>query len=414
MTAPAAPLAPRDRLALVDVLRGFCVLAILLVNFIGDTETTFPKADEAVAWWLDTLVSNSIYPLFAFLFGFGFAMQLERAPAGDAAVMLLYLRRMLGLVLIGLFHMVVIWRGDILLNYALMGFILIPFRWVPTRALLVVIVLLLARHVSNLSLDDTVRSWTSASVADERNATLAQEIRNDHGRQINYRRMRADAEPGTWRGGLADRSYEAAVNLRDATTGVTGLLDEFSSNIFIMFLLGLYGGRRRWLQDAGNRRKQFAIAGGIALLLVVAGNISFYQEPANAALQRFLGFWAANVALAAVYLCVFALLVPRGGKVAERLAILAPVGRMALTNYITQSVVMTWLFEPWGVGLDEPGTTAWLLLNLAFFFAVQVPWSHWWLKRFRYGPLEWAWRSMTYGAWQPIRRDAATLQPLAT
>jgi uncharacterized protein len=413
VTQAPSPIARQDRVVLIDILGGLCILAILLVNFTGSTGTLFPTLDDEVSWWFDLLIQNSNFPVFAFLFGYWFAMQMERASTQNSAVMIVFLRRMLALVLIGLFHLVLIWRGDILLDYALLGIILIPFRWVPTRALLLVILLLLARDVFSYPLPDNVQRWTSASTANQGSAILAQEVRNDHGRQINLRTMRARDKAGSWREALDDRAYEAAVNLRDLTTGLGGILRKLSEHIFIMFLLGMYAGRRGWLQDASKYRKQFLIATAVALLLVVAGNISYYHEPSSAPLRRALGWWCANISLGAFYLCIVAFAVTSGGTLAKRLRIFAPVGMTALSNYVAQSVVMTFVFQPYGLGVANPSTTGWLLLNIAFFFLVQVPLSHWWVARFRYGPLEWVWRSLAYGSWQPMRRVPAPMLPQA-
>jgi len=81
----------------------------------------------------------------------------------------------------------------------------------------------------------------------------------------------------------------------------------------------------------------------------------------------------------------------------------APAGRIGLTNYLLQSITMTVLFSHYGLSLKAPSTSIWLAINLAFFFAVQLPVSRWYVQRFRFGPAEWVWRSLTYGRMQPMR-----------
>jgi uncharacterized protein len=88
--------------------------------------------------------------------------------------------------------------------------------------------------------------------------------------------------------------------------------------------------------------------------------------------------------------------------------IFAPAGRIGLTNYLLQSVAMTVAFSHYGLSLKPPTTALWVLVNLVFYFGVQVPFSHWWVKRFRFGPAEWVWRSLTYGTPQPMRLQPVT------
>jgi uncharacterized protein len=114
----------------------------------------------------------------------------------------------------------------------------------------------------------------------------------------------------------------------------------------------------------------------------------------------------ANPGLTAFYVTSIALLFTFTALGRRALGVFAHPGRMGLTNYLMQSVVMTAMSESYGFGW-APSTTAWLVLNVAFFFAVQVPLSRWWLARYRYGPVEWLWRSVTYGSPQPFRLKSA-------
>ena len=130
---PLTPVASSERVELIDILRGFALLGILTVNFWGTSGESVRRLDLILSKTLDIVVSASFYPLFSFLFGLGFAVQLQRARARGAGIVLTYLRRMLALFLIGSFHAIVIWDGDILTWYALFGLVLIPLHRLSDR-----------------------------------------------------------------------------------------------------------------------------------------------------------------------------------------------------------------------------------------------------------------------------------------
>jgi uncharacterized protein len=176
------------------------------------------------------------------------------------------------------------------------------------------------------------------------------------------------------------------------------------NDILVYFLIGLLVGRSGVLQEAHQRRRTLFIAGGVATIVGAGGAITYamgWFEGGPAWLGN-LGWNVANPGLTAFYVMAITLLCTFTTWGRRAFGVFVSAGRMGLTNYLMQSVVMTAMSESYALGWT-PSTTAWTLINLGFFFAVQVPLSRWWLDCFRYGPVEWVWRSATYGPAQPFK-----------
>lgn len=406
------PVGESDRLELIDVLRGFALLGILLVNFWGNEapEGMMRAIDSAASEVLDVLISSSFYPLFSFLFGLGFAVQLLRARARGSGVTLVYLRRMMALLLIGAFHAIVIWNGDILLDYAIIGLLLIPLHRLGDRWLVGVVLLLYAMSLGGQPMRARLlRLGTSDTNA--RAAELEQVARNQLGASTNALRQRIELNEAG-----AGEAFRATITANWQAYSST-VRNRFSRNLFfsdilLYFIVGLVVGRRRWLEDPSRYRRGFAWAAGTGLVATLAGNILTYTvEPSGSSVWGRLTWDATNLGLTVFYVSSFAVAFAHWPRVVAALRVFAAPGRIGLTNYLMQSVVMTLLFAKYGFRIDEPGTTLWILVNLVFFFAVQVPVSRWWVPRFHFGPAEWVWRSMTYGTLQAMRRVAPVAIP---
>ena len=405
MTTPALePVRPGERVPVVDVLRGFALLGILLVNFEGEVGALFPSIDRAVRTGLDLLVSESFYPLFSFLFGLGLALQLTRAQG--AGLVHLYLRRLLVLFLIGTVHSLLIWDGDILVQYAMLGVLLIPLHRLPSRGVVLVAVLLLAFQFGESRVRRAVEGWRSTP-ASEQARELATGQREERYRIEGNLELRA-GEDGTWRDNLASRWYKYSRKVNDYLHPLRAL----GADYLLLFVIGLYVGGRRLLEQARLHRSGLAVAAVLGAMAALVGNVirqSFPEVGADAELALWM---AANYGVTVVYVAGLILLVVRGRWAGQKLSALAPVGRMGLTNYLLQSLVMTLLFFPYGIDLPDLGAALRVLVNGGFFFAVQVPLSHWWLTRYRFGPAEWVWRSLTYGRFQPMRLGGVAPPPV--
>ncbi|HYO59070.1 DUF418 domain-containing protein [Archangium sp.] len=420
-TAPlseARPVDTRERLALLDVLRGFALGGVFVSNvhmwFSG--RAFIPRAQMEAAMssasWLDTaaiygtgtLVNGKFITLFAFLFGLGFSVQMFRAEARGASVAPLYMRRLGVMFLIGAIHLLGLWYGDILTTYAAVGFALLLFRQRADKTLLLwAAVLILIAPVAMTSLMKLL-PMEEAKAAMERSA------------QARAQTLEAFTS-GTWFEVVrANARYFFGQFIRNLLPFLFALLGRF--------LLGLMAGRRRLFHDAPQHLAFFRklLGWGLALggLASAAGFVVQYLmrqkmlDPQASWLVLMSPVRQLNeVGLAAFYVAGLVLLFQREWW-QRRLLVLAPVGRMALTNYLTQTVLGVFIYYGVGLGLiGKLGPAANIGLTLAL-FCVQVVFSHWWLARFRFGPIEWVWRSLTYGKAQPMRQPVATASATVT
>jgi uncharacterized protein len=208
--------------------------------------------------------------------------------------------------------------------------------------------------------------------------------------------------------GLMGRAWSYLYEVRGLMNPMT-VADRWGNTILLAFLLGLYAGRGRWFEDVARRTRAFAAGLVAGVVLSLAGKV--YQRlglELGAAVADFFDR-IPNLGVTLFYVSVLMLLMAREGVALRALRLIAPAGRMGLTNYLMQSLVMTLvIFEPYGLNLGDPGTTIMLIVHVVFFLCLQVPLSHWWLNRFRFGPAEWVWRSLTYGSPQPMRIPVAT------
>lgn len=407
-TDTAAPLAAGERLAHVDVVRGFALFGILLVNMAlfkapAIVQASAPAAtnllDQLAAQAINLFAEGKFFTLFSFLFGFGFATQLLRARQHGVPFAPRYMRRLLVLLLFGVAHATLLWYGDILVTYALLGFALLLFRDSSPRtllawaiALLLGMTLLLGGGIAFVELQRADPAAGAAILAAEREqlASVEAEIRRD---------------TELYRAG----SYGELVLAR--TLAPVGLIYNLVTQgipVLAMFLLGLYAGRRGILADVPAHRGLLRRVRFWGLLLGLT--LSTLLVLAQTRLSLFGGLAALLLAhsltgplLALGYAATLVLLHERPRWRAP-LAPLGAVGRMALTNYLLQTLICTTLFYGYGFGLyGQVGAALGVVLTLAI-FALQVGWSVWWLRRFQFGPAEWLWRTLTYGRAQPMRR----------
>jgi len=396
----AAPVRGKERIEFVDILRGFALLGVLLMNMYGfsgqmagyTNPLPLPLVDRAVVVLVRFLVEAKFYSMFSFLFGWGMAMQMTRAETGGTRFLPVFLRRLFILLIIGVLHANLIWDGDILTTYALFGFLLLLFRKRSGKALLVtaVLVLLLSIVLTVPGEEmDAVRGWYD-------NLTAF---------------LRSDAYPESL---YATGTYRQVTQLRiqDFLAGHSQFIYYFG-NIFGMFLLGLYVGKRRIFQEIRQHLPTLRKVVWICLALGLVFNaifISVIVWPRRVPseyhhLVRVGGRTIGAPALMLFYVIGIILLVQRENWY-RRLAPLANVGRSALSNYLLQSVVCTLIFYHYGLGLyGEIGPPLALILTLAIYWT-QVRLSEWWFERFQFGPMEWVWRTLTYGRRQPLRREA--------
>jgi len=407
VTSLPGPTQPQERILAIDILRGFALLGILAVNFHGAEVARTAGIDDEVRRLLWFLIDSKFYTTFSFLFGLGFALQLLRAKQRKTRIVPVYLRRMAVLYLIGLFHAILIWQGDVLLYYAAMGFFLILFRSLPKTLLLVFVVLSLAFEFWTY-LPSSPPDRISALLPARHNPEVQQQKELE--RALDYVKVSK-----AWQNvSLKSRfgTYFQAVKARFQAwkAGIGFLSSHFWSSAFAMFLLGLYAGRRRIFHDLQGRRKflrrmmwtTLPFALGLNLIYAYGPQIlgRLYQQIPDWGFS--LLYVLAGPAGSLFYISALLLLLVKSERWARRLGFLRWVGRMPLSNYLMQSIIGTMVYYGYGLGMYyRLSYLQGLLLTLAV-FALQIPLSRWWLSKFQFGPFEWLWRSLTYGRPQPV------------
>lgn len=354
--------------------------------------------DRIVKLLVVFFVDHKFYTLFSFLFGLGFTIQLSRTEERRYSLVPFYSRRVSILAVIGLLHIAFVWYGDILLIYAIGGFGLLAVRRWNTR-LLLTLALALALFVR--AAIGVLPPLSGAPDSPHVDAEMKENVEKE--------RKLAIFDGSSYR---AIARENAAAYYRDIVGRGVGLF--LLPQVFARFILGLYVGRRNWAPRSAELRPilrrllpgtiTVGIVGNGAAMLIehleqtnVLGRDSVWLRAASPVEE------AGILALAFAYLNVLVLLFHRSATWHRRLGYLAPVGRMALTNYLTQSVLYLVLFTGVGFGLYGDVGPAWCVALALIIFAAQMAFSAWWLARYRFGPAEWAWRTLTYGQLQRMR-----------
>jgi len=403
-----APVDPGRRLVHVDMVRGFALFGVLLVNMFNFGATSpmwTDTADQAAFSAMRMFFETKSWRLFSFLFGFGFALQMQRARDQGVLFLPRYLRRLAILFVFGMAN-ALLYDGDILMYYAEMGLILLLFIRVPPRWLLIIAASLMVVPAVQRGLGavisgpgDVVPAERRVELALQRNAELAATHPYSVGGILDVMAENAEAIPP------------------NPLTDVYGLESSFA--YLPMFLLGLYVCRRRIFHEPADhlllleRVCRWGIGGGLACMMYERVHAALFDyrmasSQLSAPLPQFVGdavFTFGATALAFGYAAGIVLM-SRHVRWRRVVAPLASVGRMALSIYLLQTLMFSTLFYGYGfgrVGRAGPAEVcAWAIL----FYLLQVLVANTWLGRFRYGPAEWLWRSLTYGRRQPMSLPA--------
>jgi len=367
------PVGPTERILALDVLRGFAMFGVLVAYCMWSLGTApeddWSRLDEWLAEAVHFAVDGKFYTILAFLFGLGFSIQLARA-ADDPNAIETYCRRLAALAAIGLGHALLLRNSDILLPYALTGFLMIPFRRLSDRAIVT------AAFIAMLIPAAAHALWQASG------ALIPQ---RPHLEQAPYL-----VENAAW------VHYWYSTAIFTWPTNIT------------LFLFGLLAGRHRLLSRTSGDWRPLAIFG---LAAIVFGTALFFAHRgllAASLIPRPFGdllftfhCWGLSSAYAAALL--LALRTTRG---ARALLPLAAIGRLALTNYLMQAALIVPLCLTFG-WFDRFTPVTSLGLALAVFLLVQLPFSLLWLRYFEFGPAEWLWRVFTYGRPPAIKRTIA-------
>jgi len=519
-----SPLVPQQRIAALDVVRGFALFGIFLMNIewfnrpITELGAGMPTGveglDHAVGWFVHTFVRSKFWTMFSLLFGMGFAVMLARAQAAGRGFLGPYLRRTLALAVFGLVHGVLLWTGDILLSYASAALVLLlalfgrawqgllliallaaatvlkapvgGFIAVVALALLVALYLRNDRMVRISGIDVSLSSIVLAGLAlamlvagvigmvlqggkfaglvvgamvavlaawlvhrfrEPRGQRLlraglflyfapvlamllgaaasmmapgsrAQEQTPEQKQQVEERRAEHRATVAEERRIMTSGSYREAVGFR-----AKEYLGDYAGNsgflaiVLSLFLVGAWFVQSGVMTEPARHLPLFRRLAFVALPLGTAATVASSLLATSHVPGENTQLWQLAMGLQMLgalpmslgYLAVLVLLLQFPAW-ARSLGWLAPAGRMALTNYLSQTVACSLVF--YGYGFGQWGMPrAWQVVFVVAVFAVQVLVSHWWLRRFRYGPLEWLWRAVTY-LQVPRMRQGPLAQPV--
>ena len=378
------PVDPSQRIEAIDVLRGLALFGVIAINAVFEFRVSIfeqflpaagdvPFIDRALKEFLAAAVELKAFALFSLLFGVGLAIQFDRLANHPRRVALL-VRRLMVLLLIGAVHLLLVWNGDILVEYALAGLIVVPLLfgpgWLAVLAAAASLLLFVAMPLLPPVLQFPSQPWIRDHIAE---ATSA------------------------YRGGFLD---VLAFRIREIPA-IFPLHVLIFPRTIALFLSGAAVWRCGILRRASHpSRLLFGIAaagvvcgGGLTL---AAEGTAWFGWRAREAIERLGGVILAMGYAATVIGLVG---VPLGQRM---LAWAAPVGRMAFTNYLAQSLILGWIFYGYGFGLfGRVSVTAAFAIGVLV-YAAEVAISGWWLNRYRYGPVEWLWRALMYGAWQPM------------
>ena len=385
------PVGPSERIDALDVLRGLALFGVLAMNivtvfrvsifaqFLPNTEPA-GLLDRAMAALLTVAVDFKALALFSLLFGVGLAIQFERL-GGTARGMILLVRRLVVLLAIGLVHLYLIWNGDILVEYALAGFVVLPFLGAPRWLTAVTALLLILLYVAMPLLPQVVSlPGTAGMTALVRDATHAYGT----GGFFDVLAFRIHEVPAIFPLHVMVFPRTVALFLVGAFVWRSGILRQASANLRLLIGVATFG---------------IVLGGGLTL---AATGRELFDWP-SLGRGHFPAERLGAIVLASGYAAavIAAANLPKGLRC---LAWAAPLGRMAFTNYLMQSVVCGWIFYGYGLGqFGRRGVAATLAIGIVVYVA-QVLFSAWWLRRYRFGPVEWFWRSCTYGVMQPMRK----------
>ncbi|MGZ8352426.1 MAG: DUF418 domain-containing protein [Allosphingosinicella sp.] len=413
----AATEAP-PRIATLDIVRGVAVMGILAMNIVGfalpfqaymNPAALGPVGEADFASWLVSFifVDGKMRGLFSLLFGASMMLVIEQATAKGEAADLIHYRRMFWLLFFGLIHLYLIWFGDILTGYALIGMIAFLFRNLSQRArvgwaagLLIVQMLIFAGLAA---LATTLQQSAAAPGAAPALVAEWQGLEGMFGTMSPEARAQ---EFALYRGGYAEI---LADRVKDQALGPIKGLGLFGWETLAYFLLGMAALRSGFLTGGWSpaRYLKTALLGfgfGIPAYALLAWLL--VRDGFSVPMLFGLSMGAAvpfRLLMVIATASLIILATRKGGALADRIA---AAGRAAFTNYLGTSLIMTTLFYGYGGGLFARLGRAELWLVVLAAWALMLLWSRPWLDRFHYGPLEWLWRSLARGSAQPMRRHA--------
>lgn len=408
------PVQANERETFMDVLRGFAILGIFIAN-LGTGFTWYresahltgpmllPEWDHKMSFVHHMFIEGKFYSIFSLLFGWGIALQVKRGLAKGTDALPTIKRRLVFMLLLGAIHLL-IWPGDIVFFYALLGFLLLPFRKFSNKTLLItgasLILLPILLYAAKMRWP-----WLNAPAG----------ILFDTGGKVDHYLSGNNSEDD-FKNLLRHGNWWDILKV-----DIAGFFFRYGYLFFVsripkvlgMFLIGYVIGRTDFYKNIMQHKKIlygtiiFGLLIGLPANYWLAHYMSWYERDYfNLKINGFyqtLAYAAGVVPLAMAYVAIFMLSfqTTTGKKI---LSVLAPVGKMAFSNYIMQSLIGNFIFLGAGLGyMEQVGPVYYTLFGIVIFI-IQIIISTIWLKYFNYGPLEWLWRSATYKKWQPLKK----------
>ncbi len=403
-----SPVAANERIGSLDLLRGVAVLGILLMN-IRAYSMIYASYLNPLAWGDFTGMNKAVWimnhifsegkfiAIFSMLFGAGVVLIGRKAEEKGKGGLGLHLSRNMWLIFFGCIHAYLLWYGDILFTYGVCSIPVFFMRKISPRKLLIIGLLLVLVGSSMFMLAGlTLDTWPPEAKAGIKQDWTPGQEKID--KEISYSR-------GDWASHVAFRfpkvlSMQTVMLIFYIGWLVTGLM-----------LIGM--GLFKWGVFSGERTVNFYKKGFIysfvpGIALIVSGMVKHFEHDFSFEYSMFLGsqfnYWGA-IFISFSYVCLLIFLYKKG--YAKRvMEILKTVGRMALSNYLLQTIICVLIFYgPPGFGLFCRVERWEQLLIVLFVWGLLVTFSVWWMKRFRFGPFEWIWRTLTYRKIQPLKKD---------
>ena len=397
-----------ERIEIIDVLRGFTLLGIILVHFaeqyyagpppqkVGNFTIKF-LGDEIITGFIGIFISGKFFMIFSFLFGLSFFIQLHKSDSGIKFFARFFWRLVI-LFAIGLLHHLH-YRGDILTIYAMLGIGLLIFYKLPDKLLLILAICLTINLPSAV-----VRGVQALNAATEVQETQAPFSVDDAASEKYFNAVKSGSYVEILKANLGELDYKYQFQVESGRIYIT----------LGLFLLGLYAGRKGVFEKLIQglplfkrlmKRSLWTLLGLVLFALAFFGGVEVAKIKLPQLVQWMVGgliYDVFNLALATIYVAAIVLLFQKE-KWNKRLMNFYEVGRMGLTTYLMQTFFGFLLFFSVGLGmLGEIGAFASVGIGIVLFI-IQIYFSKWWLARFRYGFFEWLWRSGTYLKIQPFK-----------
>ncbi len=374
-----------ERIATLDVLRGFSLLGILIINMISfhspysyyNPYEWWEYSDLTLFAWLDVFVQASFYPIFALMFGYGMAIMYRRSTIRGTSFYNISVRRLTVLLFIGMIHASLVWYGDILITYALMGLVLLLFIRLSGPILIGIgtgLYLIPQLFISSMLLISVLFDTVAL---------------NEFTDIAGLKRAEVIYATGSFLQVTAQRIHDWK------TLNLTSGFILYFFLILPMMMIGAGAGKLMWLERAKENWKKWLLVVLIALPVGIAAKMIPFLKEQSLSLQYVQDVIGGPI-LGIAYTAMIVLLM-MSDKVANILRPIGSAGRMSISIYLSQSLIGTIIFYGYGFGLYgyitlETGT--WLAVAL---YVVQVVFAHIWLSKYRYGPVEKLWRLLTYG-----------------